>query len=65
VPHAIGLAGGLSCGSQRNIQWRQSAIRHRPFGSTKSALFHQAEASGTLIENIKGSVCAASLFIEP
>jgi hypothetical protein len=65
VPHAIGLVGCLSCGSQRNIQERQSAIRHRQFGPTTSALFHQAEASGTLIANIKGSVCAASLFIEP
>ena len=65
VPHAIGLVGCLSCGSQLNIQGRQSAIRHRQFGPTTSALFHQAEASGTLIANIKGSSCAASLFIEP
>ena len=65
VPHAIGLVGCPSCGSQRNIQGRQSAIRHRSFGSTTPVVFHQAEASGTLIANIKGSVCAASLFIEP
>jgi len=31
VPHAIGLVGCLSGGSQRNIQGRQSAIRHQPF----------------------------------
>jgi hypothetical protein len=35
------------------------------FGATTSVLFHQAEASGTLIANIKGSVYAALLFTEP
>ena len=65
MPHATGLVGCLSCGSQRNIQGRQSAIRHRSFGSTASALFHRAKASGTLNANIKGSVYAALLFIEP
>jgi len=32
VPQATCLVGCLSGGSQLNIQGRQSAIRHRPFG---------------------------------
>jgi len=65
VPHAIGLEGCLSYGSQRNFQGRQSATRHRSFSRTSSARFHQAVASGKLSGNIKGSACATGLSIEP